>query len=65
MRERRKDIVRRSILKALNDPILIQFARRKKDPKEIALSLHLSPWIVRKRIRSFLQRNKIQIDHIR
>lgn len=62
--ERRKDLIRREILKVINDPVLILFARGKKDPKEIEPILHVSSWSIRKRIRSFLHRNKIVVDHI-
>ena len=39
MPERRKDRARRQILEMLKDPVLIQFARERKEAKEIVLSL--------------------------
>lgn len=54
--ERRKDRARRLILEMLDDPVLILFAREKKEPKEIrraliAKGVILSIWQIRKRIR--------------
>ena len=36
--DRRIDTVRRRILSRLDDPVLIKFARERKQPKEIALA---------------------------